>query len=643
MQKIILIALLVFSTQLSKSQNLLTPETLWSLGRVSYQGLSEDGKTVYYSVSKVNMNENKSETKYFSIPINGGSAQAIKELPESAQVTVEGNGDNVVIAPTGNKVAFSREVKLQKIKGSERYPALGKSNAYIYDDLNQRHWDTWEDGSYSHIFLADVAGGFAVKEKDLMPNELFDCPQKPFGGTEDIVFSKDGKHLLYVTKKKFGMEYAVSTNTDIYDYNIETGETSNLTSGMEGYDTNPIFSNDGSMLAWTSMKTDGYESDKNDLWIMNWATKEKTNLTENWDGAVGSFAWSENDSKLFFVAAVQGTEQLFEINKGKEIVVNQLTRGQFNITGIAAQQGNTLLLSRTDMNHAAELYTFNLDSKSLNQLTHANDEAYRNIKMCDVKERYTSLKNGDQLFSWVIYPPDFDSTKKYPVLLYCQGGPQSALSQFYSFRWNFQLMASNGYIVIAPNRTGMPGWGTQWNEDISKDWGGNPMRDYLAAIDDISEESYIDIDRRGAVGASYGGYSVFMLAGIHQNRFKTFIAHDGLFDLRSWYGTTEELWFANWDIGGSYWDSHNRDAQNSYNNFNPSEFVEDWTSPIYIIQGGKDYRVPIEQGLQAFQAAKLKGLKSRLLYLPDENHWVLKPQNGLVWQYEFFNWLKETL
>ncbi|MBL7754175.1 MAG: S9 family peptidase, partial [Chitinophagaceae bacterium] len=301
------------------------------------------------------------------------------------------------------------------------------------------------------------------------------------------------------------------------------------------------------------------------------------------------------------------------------------------------------VVSRTDMNHAAELYTFDLTTSSLKQLTHVNDAFYSRLALCDVKERYTTLDNGDQLFSWVIYPPNFDPTKKYPLLLYCQGGPQSALSQFYSYRWNFQLMASQGYIVIAPNRTGMPGWGVKWNADISKDWGGNPMRDYLAAVDDISTESYVDQDRRGAVGASYGGYSVFMLAGIHENRFKTFISHCGLFDLKSWYGTTEELWFANWDVGGPYWEKSNTEAQKSYKFYSPSNYVQNWNTPILVIQGGKDFRVPIEQGLQAFQAAQLKGLKSRFLLLPDENHWVLKPQNAMVWHTEFYRWLKETL
>jgi len=627
----------------TQAQSLLTPEKMWSLGRVSAQGISKDGNTIFYGVGVADMPENKIKTTYFAIPLKGGAAQSIPSVPKEALPTVDNDGDNIQVSADGKKVIFTRDVKIQNIKGTELYPTLSKSNAYVYDDLNQRHWDTWEDGSYSHVFVADNVAGFALREKDIMAGEVFDCPQKPHGGAEDLIFSPDGQMILYVTKKKSGVEYAKSTNTDIYCYHTATGATENITEGMNGYDTNPIFSHDGKTLAWLSMKTDGCESDKNELWMMDWATKSKVNLTQNWDETLGGFAWSNDDDKIYFTAPFHGTEQLFEINAALGATVKQVTMGQFDINGIAYQSGNTMVVSRADMNHAAELYTVDLSSGSMRALTHVNDAAYAGIQMCDVKERYTELENGERLFSWVIYPPNFDSTKKYPVLLYCQGGPQSALSQFYSFRWNFQLMASNGYIVIAPNRTGMPGWGTKWNADISKDWGGNPMRDYLAAIDDISSESYIDNNRRGCVGASYGGYSVYMLAGIHEGRFKTFIAHDGLFDLKSWYGTTEELWFANWDIGGAYWDKKNKDAQYSYTNFSPSNFVDNWTSPIFVIQGGKDFRVPIEQGMQAFQAAKLKGLKSRFLYLPEENHWVLKPQNGLVWQGEFYKWLKETL
>lgn len=642
MQKIILSFLLFLSVAISQAQSNLTIETLWSLGRVAYRGENESKTKLFYSVSKPNINDNKNSTKYYSVSLQGTNLSEIASLPAKEKVNVANNADNVQISPDGKKVIFSREVKLQKLHSTELYPSLSKSNVYIYNDLNQRHWDTWEDGSYSHVFVADNVAGTALREKDLMQSELFDCPQKPFGGAEDMIWTPDSKNVLYVCKKKTGKEYALSTNTDFYVYNIENGYTTNITEGMMGYDTHPVFSNYGKSLAWLSMKTDGFESDKNELWVMDWTTKNKINLTENWDENVDDFVWSADDSKIYFSAPVHGTQQLFEIEISTK-KVKQITAGMFNIAGLCMQNGNEMIVSRTDMNHAAELYNVNLNNGNMTQISHANDAQYSKINMCEVRERYTELEDGEQLFSWVIYPPNFDPNKKYPVLLYCQGGPQSALSQFYSFRWNFQLMASKGYIVIAPNRTGMPGWGTAWNADISKDWGGNPMRDYLAAIDDISTEKYIDVDRRGAVGASYGGYSIYMLAGIHEGRFKTFIAHDGLFDLKSWYGTTEELWFANWDIGGAYWDTKNKAAQNSYKNFNPSNYVDNWTTPIMIIQGGIDFRVPIEQGMQAFQAAQLKGLKSRLIYLPEENHWVLQAQNGIVWQNEFFKWLSETL
>jgi dipeptidyl aminopeptidase/acylaminoacyl peptidase len=640
MKKWVLSILLLANYSFVEAQLNLTIEKLWSLGRVSYQGASKDGATIYYSVSIPDINENKNKTKFYSIPLQGGKAMEIPEVPNQTNVTIDKGGYNVKVSPDGKKVIFTREVKMQKMHSTDIYPSLSKSNVYVYNDLNQRHWDTWEEGAYEHVFVADNVADHALREKDIMANELFDCPQKPHGGDDDLIFTPDSKSILYVTKKKSGKAYALSTNTDFYLYQIETGAVSNITERMMGYDTHPVFSNNGNQLAWLSMKTDGFESDKNELWVMNWQTKEKQNLSTDWDDNVNNFVWSSDDKKIFFTAPIHGTEQLFEIVLDTK-KITQITKGTFNIADLCVQHGNTMTVSRTDMNHAAELYNVDLNTGNMVQLTHANDINYANIHMCDVKERYTPLDNDENLFSWVIYPPNFDPEKKYPVLLYCQGGPQSALSQFYSFRWNFQLMASNGYIVIAPNRTGMPGWGTQWNANISKDWGGNPMRDYLAAIDDIANEPYVDKNRLGAVGASYGGYSIFMLAGIHEGRFKSFIAHDGLFDLKSWYGTTEELWFANWDIGGPYWDKENKEAQYSYKNYSPSNFVDNWTTPIMVIQGGKDYRVPIEQGMQAFQAAQLKGIKSRFLYFPDENHWVLKAQNGIVWQTEFYKWLKK--
>lgn len=473
-----------------------------------------------------------------------------------------------------------------------------------------------------------------------MPNELFDCPQKPFGGDEDYLWSPDYENIIYVTKKSFGKDYTESTNTDIFSYNIETKTTLNLTEGMEGYDTKPAFSSKGDM-AWLSMKTSGYEADKNDL-IIN-KENGRVNLTSQWDGTVKSFEWSKDAGTIYFIAATKGTVQLFKVNTAGLPEVEQITQGKFDVRSIVGQVNNNLVVSRSDMNHATELYTVNLADGSIEQLTHVNDAVYNRINMSTIEERTVKTADGKDMLVWVIYPPDFDASKKYPTLLYCQGGPQSALSQFYSFRWNFQLMAANGYIIVAPNRRGMPGHGVEWNESISKDYGGKPMQDYFDAIDAFAKEPFVDKNRVGAIGASFGGYSIFQLAGTHQKRFKTFISHDGIFNLESMYGTTEEMWFVNWDIGGAYWDKNNAAAQKSYLESNPINYVENWDTPILIIQGGKDYRVPIGQGLEAFQAAKLMGLKSRLLFFPNENHWVLQTQNSLIWHREFYKWLKETL
>jgi dipeptidyl aminopeptidase/acylaminoacyl peptidase len=414
-----------------------------------------------------------------------------------------------------------------------------------------------------------------------------------------------------------------------------------------GYDTQPAFSSDGKRIAWLSMAHDGYESDKSDLYVMELGKPgvSKINLTEAWAGTIDNFVWNTAGTGLYFTAPWRGTAQIFEINIAEKRTkdkpqVHKITKGDFDVNSIAGQSGNELIVNRCDINHAAELFAVNTDNGEMHALTHENDEIYHNIKLSKTVLRKAITTDGKKMGVWVIYPPDFDSTKKYPTLLYCQGGPQSALTQFYSFRWNFQLMAAKGYIIVAPNRRGMPGWGVKWNADISKDWGGQPMKDYLTAIDDMSNEPYVDKNRLGCVGASYGGYSVYMLAGMHDNRFKTFIAHDGLFDLKSWYGTTEELWFPNWDINGAYWKNP---APVSYEKYNPSNFVDKWNTPIMIIQGGIDYRVPVEQGLEAFQAAQLRGIKSKILYLPNENHWVLHPQNAMAWQREFFSWLDETL
>jgi len=626
---------IVIITLAFSQTKVMSPEQLIELNRVSAVGLSNDGKQVIYKTSTIDLKTNKRSSKVFSVPVKGGE---VKPLSEVGELVKDKN-----LSPDGKWKLITLEVKIQKISGADHYDDVPNSNVMIYDQLNYRHWDSWEDGSYSHLFIQSAADS-NDKGIDLMEGTPYDCPQKPFGGDEDYIWSPDGKKVLYVTKKLAGTDYAVSTNTDIYEYNIASKATTNLTEENKGYDVQPAFSTNGT-LAWLQMKRDGYESDKNDIIVQ--LVDGKLNLTKDWDGTVNGFIWSNDGSRIYFNAPVGGTVHAFEIIVPKSINSNsapkQISEGQFDVNGIIAQSGNELIVYRRDMNHATEIYNLNIKSGEMKQLSNANDEIYKDIKMSNIEKRMVKTTDGKDMLTWVIYPPDFDPDKKYPTLLYCQGGPQGALSQFYSFRWNFQLMAAQGYIVVAPNRRGMPGHGVEWNEQISKDYGGQNMKDYLAAIDDVAKESYVDKDRLGCVGASYGGYSVFFLASIHEGRFKSFISHDGIFNWRSMYGTTEELFFVNWDLGGPYWDKENAAAQKSYNKFNPINFVEKWDTPLLIIQGGLDFRVPIGQGLEAFQAAQLQGIKSKFLYFPEENHWVLSAQNSLVWQREFYKWLEETV
>lgn len=631
---IFLCSFFVLTFGISQSK-LMTPEQLIELNRVSAVGLSKDGKQVIYKTSRFDLETNESTSKLFSVSIDGGEVDTLKEAGELVR--------DKNISPDGKWQLVSKDVKIRKVSGDDFYDDVPKSNVFIYDQLNYRHWDAWEDGAYSHVFIQSASDTTDVGI-DLMEGEPYDCPQKPFGGDEDYIWSPDSKRVLYVTKKLAGTAYAVSTNTDIYEYNLATKETTNLTSSNKGYDTHPAFSSDGT-LAWLQMKRDGYESDKNDI-IVRQGGKD-INLTADWDGTVNGFIWSEDGTKIYYNAPIAGTVQVFQVDvpKGSDelSMPQQISEGQFDVNGIIGQSGNHLIVYRRDMNHATEIYNLNIETGEMKQLSHANDDIYIDIKMSDVEKRMVKTTDGKNMLVWVIYPPDFDPDKKYPTLLYCQGGPQGALSQFYSFRWNFQLMAAKGYIVVAPNRRGMPGHGVEWNEQISKDYGGQNMNDYLSAIDDLAKEPYVDTERMACVGASYGGYSVFYLASRHEGRFKSFISHDGIFNWRSMYGTTEELFFVNWDLGGAYWEKENAAAQKSYTAFNPINFVDKWDTPIMIIQGGKDYRVPIGQGLEAFQAAQLQGIKSKLLYFPDENHWVLSAQNSLVWQREFYSWLEETV
>lgn len=631
---------LIFSmiTMSTLAQQNLTPETLWQLGRVTPLGISKDGKLLVYKVGIPSIEENKINSKYYTIPVQGGNATLVEDYKSLLS--------DKNISPDGKHLLSSQEVKVEKLLGKDLYPELSKTTAQVYTGLDYRHWDTWNDGTHNHVFYSTLGSETekVLPPVDIMPNEPYDAPQKPFGGDEDYIWSPDGSKIIYVCKKKAGTAYATSTNTDLYEYDLATKTTKNLTESNLGYDTHPIFSPKGD-LSWLQMKRDGFEADKNDIIVRHKGMN--INLTASWDGTVDSFTWSADGKKVYFIAPIKGTKQLFEVNfpglTKIAVRVTQLTDGDFDVNGIVGFSGTSVLVTKTTHNMATEVFSYDLKTKSWKQITHVNDEAYSKIAKCTSEKRWVTTTDGKKMLVWVILPPNFDKTKKYPTLLYCQGGPQSALTQYYSFRWNFQLMASQGYIIVAPNRRGMPGHGTAWNEQISGDWGGQVMDDYLAAIDDVAKESYVDKTRLGAVGASYGGYSVFQLAGIHKNRFKTFISHCGIFNTESMYGTTEEVFFTNWDSGGAYWEKDNVTAQKTYNEFNPIKLINNWNTPILIIQGGKDYRVPIGQGQEAFQAAQLKGIKSKFLLFPDENHWVLKPQNALVWQKEFFGWLKETL
>ncbi|WP_395374532.1 S9 family peptidase [Marinicella sp. W31] len=628
-----LVLLGLFLNTALAAKEVMTPEKLWQVKRVSPLGLNQDKTHVIYKVTTPNIKDDDFDSKVYQVSIKDARTQL---LDHYQGVLIDDK-----ISPDGSKKLFHEAVTIDKVLATDIYESLPTANAYVFDDLNYRHWDTWNDGSFNHVFYQDLSTEDKV---DIMQDEPFDTPQSPFGGSEDYIWGPDGKNIYYVSKKLQGTAYVTSTNTDIYRYNLASKKTVNLTADNPGYDTNPAFSSTG-QLAWLRMDEPGYEADKNDLMIMD--GNKAINLTADWDGTVKGFLWSTDAKRIYFVTPIDGTIQLFQIDvvaqSAAKPEIKQLTAGLFDVNGIVAEVDGQLIVTRNSMNAAKEIYRFDLASQKLHALTDVNGDFYADLDKPTVKQRMVTTQDGSEMLVWVIYPPGFSERKKYPTLLYLQGGPQSPLSQFYSFRWNFQLMASQGYIVVAPNRRGMPGHGVAWNEAISKDWGGGAMQDYLDAIDDVAKESYVDNDRLGAIGASFGGYSAFYLAGHHNGRFKTFISHDGVFDFRSMYGTTEELFFVNHDLGGPYWDKDNRAAQKSYAEFNPSNFVAQWDTPMLVIHGGKDYRVPLGQGIQAFQAAKLLGLKSRLLYFPEENHWVLTPQNGIVWQSEFFRWLKETL
>ena len=681
MKFISLFTLLLAVSFTTYSQNNLTPENLWKLNRIYGEQISPDGKTIIYAQKSCQLEEDKGTSHLMKMSADGSDTKMISDGKSSVyeaqwrpdgkkigylstasgttqlwEMNPDGSGatqvtdfnegiSNFKYAPDMKHISFTMDVKVEESL-ADKHADLPQATGKAYDNLMFRHWTQWHDYTYQHVFIATYANKIGDPITDIMQGEAFDSPMMPFGGSEQIVWSPDGQSLVYVCKKKTGKDYAVSTNSELWHYDLSTKETKNLTEGHVGYDNEPVFSPDGKWLAWLSMARDGFESDKNMMWIRNMETGTQFPLAASLDQSFGSIVWSADAKTIYAISGVSATFQIFKLDLKKDGAdklkigaFSALTDGDHNINSISLA-GGKIIGSMNTMSKPAELYAWDIKTRAQTQLTHANDEMLAKMKMGKVEKRMIKTTDGKDMLTWVIYPPDFDPSKKYPTLLYCQGGPQSAVSQFFSYRWNFQLMAANDYIIVAPNRRGLPSFGQEWNDQISKDWGGQAMKDYLSAIDEVAKEPFVDNDKLGAVGASYGGYSVYYLAGIHDGRFKCFISHCGLFNLESWYASTEELFFANWDIGGPYWDPSLKDA---YAKNSPHRMVDKWDTPIMVIHNELDFRVPLNQGLEAFTAAQLKGIPSKLLYYPDEGHWVLKPQNGVMWHREFYDWLDTYL
>ena len=657
------------------AQEVLTPELLWKLERVSAPAISPDGRQLVYGITVYDVQANRGDTDLYRVAVDGGAPIRLTDMKGSEhsaawrpdgqwigflsskggstqlwevradgskvrQVTdLEGGIANFRYSPDGSHISFTADVKLDPTV-HDLYPDLPDADARIMDGLMYRHWSSWHDYAYSHLFVAPYRDGWVGEPRDLMEGERFDTPLNPFGGVEQIAWSPDGRTIAYTSKKLSGTEYTVSTNSDIYIVDVESGETTNFTEGMMGYDVEPVFSPDGSRIVWLSMERDGYESDRNRLFIHDFRTGARFELTEGYDDDAHSPAWTPDGRRIYFTSDSRGTVQIFTVAADGG-GVERVTEGVFDYVSLGVAEpgtGAVLVASRRSMSAPTEIYRVDPASGAAQPITFANRDLLQGVEMGRVEKRMIEATDGESILTWVIYPPGFDPDRRYPALLYAQGGPQGTVSQFFSYRWNFQLMAANGYIVVAPNRRGVPSFGQAWKEQISGDWGGQAMQDLLSAIDAVAAEPYVDEAKLGAIGASFGGYSVYWLAGNHEGRFRTLVAHAGVFNLESMYGATEEMFFVNFDLGGAYWD-----RPDSYERFSPHRFVQNWDTPILVIHGEKDFRVPIGEGMQAFTAAQLNGIESRFLYFPEEGHWILTPQNGILWHRVFFDWLGRYL
>ena len=658
----------------------MTPEALWAMGRIGSVAVSPDEKQIAYSVAYYSVPENKSNNELFVMNADGssnrqitrdswqesqpvwikdgkkvaflcnesGSSQVWEMNPdgtERKQLTrYEGDIEGFAFSPDGKKLLFIAQVKTVQ-STADKHPDLPKATGIIVTDLMYKHWDEWVTTA-PHPFVADFDGNGISNVQDILDGEPYESPMKPWGGIEQLAWSPASDKVAYTCRKKTGLDYAVSTNSDIYIYDLATGKTENITEENKGYDTNPQYSPDGKYIAWQSMERDGYEADLNRLFVMDLATGEKRFVSRAFESNVDAFLWNKDSQSIYFIGVWHGETQIYNIGLADNDSLNRLTDGMHDYASLALC-GDKLIAKRHSMSMGDEIYAVN-NTRSGNafakaeQLTFENKQIYDQLEMGKVEARWMTTTDGKQMLTWVIYPPQFDPNKKYPTLLFCEGGPQSPVSQFWSYRWNFQIMAANDYIIVAPNRRGLPGFGVEWNEAISGDYGGQCMKDYFTAIDEMAKEPFVDKDRLGCVGASFGGFSVYWLAGHHDKRFKAFIAHDGIFNMEMQYLETEEKWFANWDMGGAYWEKDNATAQRTFAN-SPHLFVDKWDTPILCIHGEKDFRILANQAMAAFDAAVMRGVPAELLIYPDENHWVLKPQNGVLWQRTFFEWLDKWL
>ena len=677
----------------------LTPELLWAMGRIGGSSVSPDAKQIAYNVSYYSVAENKSHTVIYTLNTDGtnekllttqkGSELAPKYLKNGKITFLAADADGTMQLWMMNAdgsarqqiskgkrdiedYIFSPDEKLVLVIHSVPYtgsiaakPAdLPKTSGYVVNEAMYRHWDEWVEAIPQPFIYHFNGNELSTDPIPVLGNEPFESPMKPFGGIEQLCWSPNSKCIAYTCRKKTGREYAISTDSDIYLYNIETGKTTNLCKpstyktpaydftrslqhqavnaplkeGLDynlGYDTNPSFSANGKYIAWQSMERDGYESDRNRLCVYELETGKKTYVTEQFDSNVDAYTWANDNKTLYFVGTWHGTTHVYSTNlKGQ---VKKITDGQYDYTDVALC-GKKLLCGRQSMKEAKEYFLVDVKKGNATQLTHENQYFRDNIDWGDVQPRTCKSVDGKDILSWIVLPPRFDANKKYPALLFCEGGPQSPVSQFWSYRWNMQIMAANGYIVVCPNRRGLPGFGQEWLEEISTNYTGRCMDDYKSAIDDACKLPYVDKNRLGCVGASFGGFSVYWLAGNHDKRFKAFIAHDGIYNLEAQYTETEEAWFTNWDLGGAPWLKDDATIQRTFQN-SPHKFIDKWDTPILCIHGEKDYRIVASQAMSAFNAARYRGVPAQLLIFPDENHWVLKPQNGILWQRTFFAWL----